>query len=117
VFISASGCNVRPAAAPSREPRVLQIVVPIGSLQHIWGCQSLTERTSGTGYVYCRGVMRRFLPLPDEAPLGQQASRERQMALSRWENEGGSGPPARDIRPVLSAADRHSRKVVVGLTP
>jgi hypothetical protein len=66
--------------------------------------------------------------MTDEKPLGQQASRESQMALSRWENEGGSGPPARaksvrssDIRPVLSAADRHSRKgrrnVVVGVAP
>jgi mannose-6-phosphate isomerase len=31
--------------------------------------------------------------MSDEKPLGSEALQQRQMALSRWENEGGSGPP------------------------
>lgn len=29
----------------------------------------------------------------DEKPLGAEALQQRLTALSRWENEGGSGPP------------------------
>lgn len=31
--------------------------------------------------------------MSDENPPGSQASQQREIALWRWENEGGSGPP------------------------
>ena len=55
--------------------------------------RSPTEQTSAGSYVYFNVVVAGVLVMSDEKPLGSEALQQRQMALSRWENEGGSGPP------------------------
>src|SRR4029077_6500539 len=52
-----------------------------------------SEQTSAGSYVYFNVVVAGVLVMSDEKPLGSEALQQRQMALSRWENEGGSGPP------------------------
>lgn len=37
--------------------------------------------------------------MPNRRARSSDASQERQVALSRWENEGGSGPPEKSTHP------------------
>ena len=42
--------------------------------------------------------------MPDKKPDSAASSRQRQMALSRWENEGGAGPGGPQGGPVAAEA-------------
>jgi hypothetical protein len=44
--------------------------------------------------------------MPDRTPQSLDASQQRQMALSRWENEGGAGP--RRLQESLSSGEAQS---------
>ena len=55
--------------------------------------QSPTEQNSDGSYIYFNVVMAGVLSMSDEKPLDSEAVKQREKALSRWENEGGSGPP------------------------